>query len=262
MTALILILLTQAIDIRQGQTLRVTDPVAASARIADRTIKLFPQAQGPRLGLMPIPALEKPGQYTLEYLDAKGAILKSEPVTVVNARFPSQNIVISKTLSTLKPAPGEQDLVNAFRTAVSDTRLWTEPLELPIPGCMTSPYGVRRLHNGKVTGDYHAGLDQRGAAGSPIHAITGGTVRISRMLQLRGGTVAIDHGQGLESIYMHMSKVAATEGATVKPGDVIGYVGTTGRSTGPHLHWTLYANGIPVNPLQWLELSPCAAPKK
>jgi murein DD-endopeptidase MepM/ murein hydrolase activator NlpD len=76
-------------------------------------------------------------------------------------------------------------------------------------------------------------------------------------LQLQGGTVGIDHGQGLESMYMHMSKVAATEGATVQKGDVIGYVGSTGRSTAPHLHWSLYANGVSVNPRQWVQLSSC-----
>lgn len=241
----------------QGSTMRLNDPNAAEARLAGHTVRLFRQPDGSNLALMPVEALQKPGPYTLEYLDGKGAVIRSEPVVVKNARFPTQNLVISKRLSTLKAAPGEQETVTAFRTAVSDVRLWTEPLRLPVPGCMTSPFGVRRLHNGKPTGDFHAGLDQRGAAGSPIHAITGGTVRISRMFQLRGGTVAIDHGQGLSSIYMHMSRVLAKEGATVQPGDVIGEVGSTGRSTAPHLHWTLYVFGVPVNPAQWVQVERC-----
>jgi murein DD-endopeptidase MepM/ murein hydrolase activator NlpD len=92
-------------------------------------------------------------------------------------------------------------------------------------------------------------------------------VKIARPLQLHGGTVGIDHGQGLQSMYMHMSKIAATEGATVQQGDVIGYVGSTGRSTAPHLHWSLYVYGVPVNPRQWVEVSSCyqtrkAPPKK
>ncbi len=69
--------------------------------------------------------------------------------------------------------------------------------------------------------------------------------------------MAVDHGQGLESIYLHMSKISAEEGQLLKEGDVIGYVGSTGRSTGPHLHWTLYANGEPVSPLQWVSLASC-----
>src|SRR5260370_40814365 len=130
---------------------------------------------------------------------------------------------------------------------------------------MTSQFGVQRYQNGKATGDFHAGWDQRGATGVPIHAITGGKIMLARQFNLRGNTVAIDHGQGLESIYMHMSKIAALEGTVVNAGDIIGYVGATGRVTAPHLHWTIYANGLPVNPSQSLKLQSCyaaAAPKK
>ena len=81
---------------------------AASARMYGRTIQLFPQKQGPPLGLMPVPALQKPGAYELELLDGNGSVIGKRNVNVVSARFPSQNIIISKTLSTLKPAEGEQ----------------------------------------------------------------------------------------------------------------------------------------------------------
>jgi murein DD-endopeptidase MepM/ murein hydrolase activator NlpD len=124
---------------------------------------------------------------------------------------------------------------------------------------MNSRFGASRLHNGKATGDYHGGVDQHGAMGVPIHAVAAGTVRIARIFMLRGGTVGIDHGQGLETIYMHMSKFAAREGQQVEAGDVIGYVGSTGRATGPHLHWSLYANGHPVSPNQWVKLQACGA---
>jgi murein DD-endopeptidase MepM/ murein hydrolase activator NlpD len=126
---------------------------------------------------------------------------------------------------------------------------------------MTSLFGVTRYHNGKPTGDYHAGIDQRAAAGSPIHAIAAGVVKIVQLYNLRGGTVAVDHGQGLESIYLHMSKFAVKEGDVVERGDVIGFVGATGRATGPHLHWTIYANGEAVNPLQWVHTVSCYSEK-
>jgi murein DD-endopeptidase MepM/ murein hydrolase activator NlpD len=80
------------------------------------------------------------------------------------------------------------------------------------------------------------------------------------MFQLHGGTVGVDHGQGLVSIYLHMSGFAVKEGQAVRQGDVIGYIGSTGRSTAPHLHWSLYANGVAVSPLQWVKLKPCAVP--
>ncbi len=228
-----------------------------------RTVRMFRQADGRTLGLMPIPAIEKPGIYNLEFLDKNGAVIRTDQVVVIDAHYARQNIVLGKETAELTPAPGESETVKAFQQEVSNVRYWSEPLQLPVPGCMTSPFGVQRYQNGKATGNIHAGLDQRGAAGTPIHAVTGGTVKIVRMFTLRGGTVAINHGQGLQSIYMHMSKFAAKEGDRVQAGDVIGYVGATGRVTAPHLHWTLYANGVPISPSQWVKLASCyAAPRK
>jgi murein DD-endopeptidase MepM/ murein hydrolase activator NlpD len=227
----------------------------------DRTVRLFPQADGGTFGLMPVPVEQKPGDYKVELLDKGGAAVEAATIRVADAHFPKQNVVIGQELAELKPSPGETDTVNAFRTAVSDARYWSEPLVLPVRGCMTSLYGVQRYLNGKPTGNFHAGLDQRSPAGTPVHAVDGGVVKIVREWNLHGRTVGIDHGQGLESIYLHMSKLAVVEGATVKKGDVVGYVGSTGRSTAPHLHWSLYVNGVPVNPRDWVQVAACAAPR-
>jgi murein DD-endopeptidase MepM/ murein hydrolase activator NlpD len=250
-------------SVRQGGTLRLhASSPAVSARMNDRTVRLFPQSDGRAAGLLPIPADQKPGDYTIQLLDAQGGVLDSGTVRVVDARFRKQNVTIAPAIAELKPSPGETETVTAFRNAVSDTRYWSEPLDVPVRGCMTSPFGVQRYLNGKPTGSIHAGIDQRSPAGTPIRAIDGGVVKIAREWALHGRTVGIDHGQGLESIYLHMSKLAVAEGATVKKGDVVGYVGSTGRSTAPHLHWSLYVNSVPVNALDWVKLAPCAAPAK
>ena len=249
--------------IRQGEVLRVRGPAdAVAARMNSRTVPLYKQVDGAAFGLMPVPVLTTPGAYRLEWLDAQGSVLHSQAVVVRNAHYPRQNIVLSRALANLKSTPEERSAVSAFLNGRSATRYWREPLEPPLAGCITSMFGVTRLHNGKLTGDYHAGVDQRGGAGTPIHAIAAGEVKIAQQFELRGGTVAIDHGQGLQSIYLHMSKVASRPAQRVAAGDVIGYVGSTGRSTGPHLHWTLYVQGEPVNPLQWVRLKPCASPVK
>jgi murein DD-endopeptidase MepM/ murein hydrolase activator NlpD len=210
---------------------------------------------------MPVPVLEKPGMYSLELLDQSGEPIESISVRVTDAHYLQQNVAIGKSTAALKPSPGEYETVNSFRETASPTRYWGDSMQLPVPGCLTSPFGSQRLFNGKPTGDFHAGLDQRGAEGTPIHAVTGGVVKIVHEFNLRGGTVAIDHGQGVETIYMHMSKTAATEGQQVAATDVIGYVGATGRANGPHLHWTLYVNGLPVNPAQWVKV-PEACPAR
>ncbi len=235
------------------------DGQARNARLNHHSIELFPQDGGGTLGLMPVDVLAKPGLYRLEWLDEKNSVIHTQEITIRNAHYATQNVVLSKALSELHSSPEERARFAAFLKDVSARRYWREPLEPPIPGCITSPFGVMRLHNGKPTGEYHAGLDQRGPLGSPIHAVTAGVVKIVGEFALRGGTVAIDHGQGLQSIYLHMSKFEAQQGQQVKAGDVVGYVGSTGRSTGPHLHWTLYANGEAINPLQWVHLTACAS---
>jgi murein DD-endopeptidase MepM/ murein hydrolase activator NlpD len=249
-------------SVRQGETIHVRGGEGAkSVRLNERTVPLFPQTDGTTLGLMPVAIGAKPGPYQLEYLNGDKSTIHSESMMVLNAHYARQNVVLSKALTQLKSNSDERERVEAFRNLVSPTRYWEEPLEAPVPGCLTSPFGVQRLHNGKPTGDYHAGLDQRSPAGAPIHAVAAGIVKIVSKFELRGGTVAIDHGQGLESIYLHMSDFAAKEGQHVQKRDVIGYVGSSGRSTAPHLHWTLYVNSQPVSPTQWIKnLKPCAAP--
>jgi murein DD-endopeptidase MepM/ murein hydrolase activator NlpD len=244
--------------VRQGGVLRIRASAAAvTARMGERSIRLFPDASG-SFGLMPVSAIEKPGEYKIELLDQAGASIASASVQVQDARYPRQNVTVAAGVAELKASPEETEMVNAFRATVSETRHWTEPLELPVRGCMTSPFGVQRYLNGKASGNYHAGLDQRSPSGTPIHAAAAGVVKIARDWTLHGRTIGIDHGQGVASIYLHMSKLAATEGATVKKGDVIGYVGSTGRSNAPHLHWSLYVNGLPVNPVEWTPVARCA----
>ena len=246
--------------IRQGETLHLHAPQnAAKARLRGVTIPLFSDVDNRSFGLMPVAVEDEPGEAKLEFLDAAGTVIHNESITIHDAHYPKQNIEIAAALSQLHATSDEAETVHTFLASVSPIRFWQEPLRVPVPGCMNSPFGASRLHNGKPTGDYHGGVDQRGAPGTPIRAVAAGTVSIARMFQLRGGTVAIDHGQGLQTIYMHQSRFAVKEGQAVKAGEIIGYVGSTGRATGPHLHWSLYANGHAVSPLQWVKLSPCGS---
>lgn len=209
---------------------------------------------------MPVPVKIRPGTYTLEWLDASGHVLHSASLPVLDAHYPVQNVQLPPTIAGLKSTPDERDEVSEFFKAESLQRFWTLPIHPPLQSCITSPFGVARAINGKLTGDIHGGLDQRGAAGTPIHAAAAGDVRLAGQFALHGGTVGLDHGQGLKSMYLHMSKIAVHPGDHLAAGDVIGFVGSTGRSTAPHLHWALYAQGEPVNPLQWLDLQPCSKP--
>lgn len=247
--------------VRQGETLHLRGP-AAAARMEGRTVRLFPQVEGGRLGLMPVPVRTTPGEREIEFIDDAGAVLHTAAVVVRDARFPRQNIVIGREKKELKPSPGEMETVAALRRTVTETRFWSEPFAAPVAGCMNSPFGVQRWHNGKPTGSFHGGVDLRSPAGTPVRAAAAGVVQFGRMFNIHGGTVGIDHGQGVTTVYLHMSKLAAADGRRVGKGDVIGYVGSTGFSTGPHLHWVVNVNGVPVNPRQWAALKPCATAKK
>jgi lysostaphin len=148
-------------------------------------------------------------------------------------------------------------MLAAFRDNLSDRRYWGPAFEPPVPGCMVSVYGaIRELHH-KPTGEHHGGVDLRAPAGEPIRAAEAGTVKLAQKITVLGNTVGLDHGQGVETIYMHMSKLAVAPGAHVDRGDIVGYAGSTGRSTAPHLHWSVYVNGVAVNPSHWLALTPC-----
>lgn len=121
----------------------------------------------------------------------------------------------------------------------------------PTPGPVVSGFGPRTNPIGGGTG-MHQGIDISASSGTPIRACRGGKVVIAGWQGGYGLTVVIDHGGGMATLYAHQSNVAVSVGATVGPGEVIGYVGSTGQSTGPHLHFEVRIAGNPVNPMSYL----------
>ena len=245
-------------SVKLGETLRITCRADyTKVRLNGRVAELFIQPGGIRFGLLPISVQDKPGTFDLDIFAVTDLLPQTLRVTILRTVFPTQNVKLNPEIEALHSTPEEMALLKTFKENVSSTRDWNDPLGPPVPGCTTSPFGVKRLHNGKPTGEYHGGVDQRTPAGEPIRAVAAGTITFAQQFNVLGNAVGIDHGQGLESMYLHMSKLVATPGAQVQRGDILGYAGSTGRSTGPHLHWVLYVNGINVNPAQWMKLAPC-----
>ena len=120
---------------------------------------------------------------------------------------------------------------------------------------MTAGYGDGRSYNGGPVEIYHTGVDFSGAVGTPILAPANGTIVFTGPLELRGNAVIIDHGLGVMSAYFHLSEIFVADGDTVTAGEAIGAGGSTGLSTGPHLHWDLRIMDVPVNGLQWTEIA-------
>jgi murein DD-endopeptidase MepM/ murein hydrolase activator NlpD len=226
--------------------------------MGDKSIPLFKQESGDWLGLMPIPANQASGPEKIIFSSPSQAQLQSLELTVTDAHFATQNVNLAPGIANLHNSPEEVELLKGFRQNLTDVRYWQDRFIEPVDGCMVSPFGVKRYRNHKPTGEYHGGVDLRSPAGTPVRAAADGTVKLAQLVTVLGNTVGLDHGQGVETLYMHMSKLAVEPGASVKQGDVLGYVGTTGRSSGPHLHWTLYVNSVQVNPGQWVKLTACA----
>jgi murein DD-endopeptidase MepM/ murein hydrolase activator NlpD len=250
-------------QVKLGETLRITCPAEfTSAKLGERSAKLYLQANGKSFGLLPISVKDAPGTFSLLISHAGDGAPQDLPVVIRKTIFPSQNVKLTPEIEGLHSTPEEMALLTSFREAISETRSWADPLAPPVSGCMTSPFGVKRLHNGKPTGEYHGGVDQRTPEGESIRAVAAGTITFAKQFNVLGNAVGIDHGQGFESMYLHMSRLVVAPGAAVQRGDILGYAGSTGRSTGPHLHWVLYVNGVNVNPSQWVKLVPCSSTAK
>ena len=243
----------------QGTVVRLTCSTETSfATMGERKVPLFKQDNGDWLGLMPIPANHVTGPAEIAFLSNAQQPEQTARITVADAHFATENVNLAPGVANLHNTPEEVELLKGFRDNLTDVRFWQDRFIEPVDGCMVSPFGVRRYRNHKPTGDYHGGVDLRSPAGTPVRAATDGKVKVAQLITALGNAVGLDHGQGVETLYMHMSKLAVEPGASVKQGDVIGYVGSTGRSNGPHVHWSLYVNSVQVNPGQWVKLVPCA----
>ncbi len=242
-----------------GDTLAVTveydTPGDASPKVTvgQRTYPAFPIGENRYRALLPTTPLDRPG--TLQ-LKVRGDRESSQiAVNLRNRRFPTQSIWL--------PPGKDEDLsdyefnrVDAFKQLVTPQKYWQGPFLKPNNGPVTTIYGVRRYYNGKFANDYyHRGVDYAGAYGSPVIAPAAGRValigREANGFLVHGNCIGIDHGQGVESIFLHLSKILVKEGDLVKAGQVIGAVGATGAATGPHLHWGLYVDGQAVDPQPW-----------
>lgn len=140
------------------------------------------------------------------------------------------------------------------RRAHDSPPLWKSSFLKPRTSTVTSRFGTGRVFNGTVT-SRHLGVDFRGAVGSEIRAANRGVVALVDDFFLAGNVVYIDHGAGVVTGYFHMSEARVAAGDTVERGQVIGLVGATGRTTGPHLHWTARFGELTVNPLDLVSMA-------
>ncbi|OGI41425.1 MAG: hypothetical protein A2140_07725, partial [Candidatus Muproteobacteria bacterium RBG_16_62_13] len=198
-----------------------------------------------------LPLSTKPGTHRLQVRE--GELARELDINVQIKAYPAQHIRLTSRrmvdLSTEDLTRHQRDRVIINR-AFSQWRDGLDPvlrLTKPAAGPLSSRFGLRRYFNDQPRAP-HSGLDIAAPAGTPIHAPADGVVVATGDFFFNGKTVFLEHGQGLISMFNHLDRIDVREGQQLTRGDLIGTIGRTGRTTGPHLHWTVALNRTPVNP--------------
>jgi len=212
-------------------------------------------------GIAGISLETRPGKYLLEL---KGMTASSKEmafrhkITVGKAKYPHIAVTVAKQFTEPNPEQlhtitEEKTLKESVFAQVDPEREWSGTFRAPVTAQISDLFGTARTFNGQVQ-SVHQGLDYAVPEGTPVAALNRGRVLLARSLFFEGNCVVLDHGQGLLTIYMHLSKIEVKEGEPVTPGEKIALSGGTGRATGPHLHVAVRWQGIYVNPATLLTL--------
>ncbi len=232
--------------------------VEIAANLAGTEPVFFPTDDGDQIALGGIHALLEPGAYPL-YIIARtedGTEYRYDQWVIVE----SGNFGVDAPLKVDPESVDEENIAKEdafFKELVSKAtpvQQWEGTFQIPTKGVVINSYfGSRRTYNGSENLYYHTGIDIGWDYGIDVFAPAAGTVVAAIKNQIvRGNVIVIDHGLGVFTIYMHLEKMFVEEGDQVQPGQKIAELGNTGRSSGPHLHFEIDVNGIPVNPLTWL----------
>lgn len=240
---------------------QVPDGVTVSGMLVDHKLHFFPDADGSQVALQGVHALLDPGPHPLRLeatLPDSSKQSYEQNMLVLSGNYTEENILINDptTIDPTVTVP-EEEQIRAVVNEATPNRYWDGVFQSPaVYQEYTSFYGNRRTYfvqNSETTiQGFHTGLDFAGGEGLPISAPAPGKVVFVGSLTVRGNATIIDHGWGLYSGYWHQSKIDVQVGDVVAAGQVIGYVGGTGRASGAHLHWEVWVNGVQVDPLEWL----------
>jgi len=259
------VMLAAAVTVAQGNVFRVEVPselglTAVTAEWREHTIPLV--RDGNWTTVLGIDLDDAPGEHvvnlTLVYVDGRERQATTN-IDVVAGEYPTTRLKVEPKYVELSAenqqrAAREREEINAVYATVTPERLWSAPFEIPVAGVSGGRnFGHRRVFNDQPRAP-HSGADLTAATGTPILATNRGRVVLAKNLFFSGNAVFLDHGQGIHSVYAHLSEVKVKVGAIVERGDVVGLAGATGRVTGPHLHWGIRAQDARVDPFSLLEI--------
>ena len=249
------------LPVQQGQSVLVTvqtaEPVLLEATLLDRSFS-FVEENGKYYAVAGVHTFSEPGLYELTLIatDAEGErAAMSLGVAVEAGQYSYERIdVPADRTNLLDPnlVAAERERIGLVQNLLTPVRRWNGPLRQPVEASISSYFGTRRSYNGGPYNSYHAGVDFNAGRGTIVHAPATGTVILAEPLAVRGNAVVLDHGWGVLTGYWHLSTIDVVVGQEVYTGDGIATVGSTGLSTGAHLHWEVWVGGISVDGRQWL----------
>jgi murein DD-endopeptidase MepM/ murein hydrolase activator NlpD len=250
-----------AVTLKQGEAyyIKLVGPkpgLALRLRWGDRTFPFHPADGGLYGALIGIDMAEEPSRYDL-VVEGLGEA-SSYVLEVLPASFGLQELTLPKgqvelDAETLKRVQREQDEIVRSMAPTTPEKLWEGPFVFPVEGKPTRNFGMRRMMNGEPRSP-HTGEDFTAPAGTPVWASNAGRVVLLGDYFFSGKSVILNHGQGCYTMYFHLNDTAVKPGDRVRKGDRIGSVGSTGRASGPHLHWGARINGARVDPLSLVGL--------
>ena len=253
-------LTSAAVGIGETLAIRVNAPEAASASAlaVGASYPLLDEGDGVFFGVVGIPlnASLGPGELTLTLRDAFGVLIEEQlvPFEVTAVERPVDYLELTEeqgAVLTQEAAALESTLRTEQFLTFDRQRRWSGLLRVPTVGTPTTAFGQGRSINGGPVGGFHSGADIANEAGTPIQAAAAGRVAWAGEMPIRGNAVILDHGGGVKTGYHHMQAILVEVGQEVAAGTVVGEMGSTGLSTGPHLHWELTIYGVNVDPMTW-----------
>jgi murein DD-endopeptidase MepM/ murein hydrolase activator NlpD len=255
------------IRVKQGEVFYFSVPAgpdaeSAQGRFQGRTIPFFRTEDGREFGaLVGVDLADPPSkQDLLVEISGNGGALRQHyyPIQVVSVHFPTQELTVPQNYvdlddETAKRVEEEQEKILQSLSKVTTKRLWSGRFMMPVDGKIAGSFGRRRIINGQPRSP-HSGEDINAPQGTAVHATNEGIIALVGDFFFSGKSIVLDHGLGLYTMYFHLDVVDVAVGEKITKGAVLGKVGSTGRATGPHLHWGMRIDGARVNPLSILNI--------
>jgi murein DD-endopeptidase MepM/ murein hydrolase activator NlpD len=238
-------------------TVKTTQPVTLKGTLAGQELHFFELDAGHYIALAGISAIQETGlsDISLQLTPSSGSPFDIQQMIFLSPGLFTNESVVGVNASTIDPdVILQEDKTLADLQMITPVRHWTGTFKWPVDEpCPSSRFGNRRSYNSGQYFYFHTGLDFTVCAQNlNIYATAPGTVIFNGPLEIKGVYTVIDHGWGVFSGYAHQAESYVNSGDFVEAGQLIGIIGNTGRSVGPHLHWEIWVNGIQVDPLDWV----------